>query len=386
MKSGSKLLFNFIILFFVAFTQALLLLLPRSAGPVFFAVIRPLAYAVMLVFTLVFVGTQFGHFKAKKQSFTILLTGTVVYVTLLLFAALLTSFGRNPMSAGPTVFLTNLWQFVPFVIIGELLRFQLMKNAPRNHKALMAAAVTLVFSFAMLENPGGMAGADAAKWIDFVMTSVLPSLVVNFFLTYICQSGSLAGIMCFRAAYSLIPVFSPYLPDITKILFAILTYVAVIVMFFLYDRYVLGQGQKTEFKPKHKWAAYVAPAAILIVCIVLFSGILPSKPVAVASESMKGEFNIGDLVVVKKLNADEAKETLKVGDIIQFHSGNIDVIHRIVEVTVDYRGQTQYITKGDNNEKPDSSPVNPEQIIGVARYKIPLLGYPAVLLLRLTSK
>jgi signal peptidase len=38
-------------------------------------------------------------------------------------------------------------------------------------------------------------------------------------------------------------------------------------------------------------------------------------------------------------------------------------------------GQLSFITKGDNNEYVDASPVNPDRIIGKVRFTIPQLGY-----------
>ena len=385
---NKRLLFNFAILLSMAAVGAAPFLVPANLNNVYYAIIRPAAYMILLALTLVFIGVDFGYSKSKKTALSVLLFGSLVYVALLFIAGLISGLGRNPMSVAFGVVMSNVWRYVPFVVIGELLRFQLVRNSPKKHKTLMLAAVILVFSFTMLDNLGGLKGASAARILEFVMTGLLPVLVVNFFLTYICGSASLIGTTCFRAAYSLLPIFLPYLPGITKIFLAIILYVSVIVMFFLYDKYVFDQNKKAAtVSGRYKWSWYLIPMVILALFLVVWSGILPAGPVAVASESMTGTFNKGDLVIVRRLSEEEAATVLKEGDIIQFRGDRMDVIHRIVSVTTDHRGEVQYVTKGDFNEKADDVPVSTSQIIGVvSNFRIPYLGYPSVLLSEMMKK
>jgi len=55
---------------------------------------------------------------------------------------------------------------------------------------------------------------------------------------------------------------------------------------------------------------------------------------------------------------------VKVGDIISFKQGSIVLIHRVIEINQDSEGWYA-ITKGDNNNEPDSEKVRFEQIQGV---------------------
>ena len=90
----------------------------------------------------------------------------------------------------------------------------------------------------------------------------------------------------------------------------------------------------------------------------------------VSSDSMKGSFDKGDLILVTKLT-DDAKKTLKVGDVITFRddldgNGTQELnTHRIIEVLYDADGKVdKYRTKGDNNMLDDSDPVLWQFIIG----------------------
>lgn len=73
------------------------------------------------------------------------------------------------------------------------------------------------------------------------------------------------------------------------------------------------------------------------------------KPFVVMSDSMKDEFQKGDLIISKVTEYDE----LEKGDIISYrNSKDFITTHRIYEVT-EKNGSICFITKGDNNNKED---------------------------------
>ena len=106
-------------------------------------------------------------------------------------------------------------------------------------------------------------------------------------------------------------------------------------------------------------------------------GLFKYQPIAVLSGSMSPTFNRGDAVVVNKLTTREKGE-LKKGDIIQYVSGTKYVVHRIVDITNDERGNKLFITKGDHNNTVDADKVALENVKGKVSFVIPLIGYPSV--------
>ncbi len=84
------------------------------------------------------------------------------------------------------------------------------------------------------------------------------------------------------------------------------------------------------------------------------------KPVmAVVSGSMEPTLNIGDLVIIKKVNPDK----IEVGNIVVYYDPykNIRVVHRVVKID-NIDGKRYFITKGDNNL---TNPL-PDQDVGIA--------------------
>ena len=126
---------------------------------------------------------------------------------------------------------------------------------------------------------------------------------------------------------------------------------------------------------------------MVILCSILFiSGVIlinsyikpdeiPSffgwKPFIVLSGSMETQIMTGDVVVVKEIDAKELKEN----DIVAFKdTDNIVITHRIIEIIKDENENTEYKTKGDNNNDEDNGYVKPEQIEGIYKFRIGKLG------------
>lgn len=111
---------------------------------------------------------------------------------------------------------------------------------------------------------------------------------------------------------------------------------------------------------------------LVVLCAVFLMGsrLLGYQVYTVISGSMEPEYNVGDLIYVKKVDVN----TIKVDDPITFVlNENLDVAtHRVTRI--DPENQYFY-TKGDMNKNEDVSPVHFNNVIGVPKFSIPKLGY-----------
>lgn len=99
------------------------------------------------------------------------------------------------------------------------------------------------------------------------------------------------------------------------------------------------------------------------------------KTYVIISGSMQPKLEIGDIVIVKKVKAEE----LQIGDIISFRQGESVITHRITNIVIQ-NGETQYKTKGDNNNAEDSGTISQDIIEGKVVKSVPILGKLALLL------
>jgi len=90
----------------------------------------------------------------------------------------------------------------------------------------------------------------------------------------------------------------------------------------------------------------------------------------VMSGSMQSKINIGDMVVIKEIDAKE----LKTNDIIAFKGAENQVTtHRIINVVND-NGEIGFETKGDSNNVKDEAIVHINDIEGKMVFNIPKIG------------
>ncbi|MEM7326245.1 MAG: signal peptidase I [Actinomycetota bacterium] len=115
---------------------------------------------------------------------------------------------------------------------------------------------------------------------------------------------------------------------------------------------------------------YVYVTAALSIWLLVISIATPWQPVAVTSGSMAPTVRTGDVVFV----AEPSRDSVAQNSIIMYQAGNgQNVLHRVFSVEGD-----EYLTKGDANPTPDSTPVQLDEVRGVARLVIPVLGLPIV--------
>lgn len=111
---------------------------------------------------------------------------------------------------------------------------------------------------------------------------------------------------------------------------------------------------------------------IILLMVIISLGVLICifniRPLVVVSGSMEPAIMTGSLCFIDY--SDNSDKDVAVGDIVAYKAGNITVTHRIIDVTSD-----GYITKGDNNDTADISPVTQEQIKGTYKFSIPNIGY-----------
>ena len=95
----------------------------------------------------------------------------------------------------------------------------------------------------------------------------------------------------------------------------------------------------------------------------------------IVSGSMEPIIKVRDAVVIRRCD----EKDIKVGDVVTYRSLDdsyygILVTHRVVNIE-QKNGENVYITKGDNNETIDRSPVKFSQIQGKVIMRIPKIGY-----------
>jgi signal peptidase len=143
--------------------------------------------------------------------------------------------------------------------------------------------------------------------------------------------------------------------------------------------YLSGEGAGALRILKVAVVAAVLLEGYLVVALA-FGTLTPFM--VVPSTSMVPTLNVGDLIVVRGVDA----TTVAPGDIIVFNVPSpydsytpSPVVHRVVDVRIE-NGKLAFVTQGDNLPSPDSWLVPAENVIGVCVGRVPYLGLPALFL------
>ena len=115
-----------------------------------------------------------------------------------------------------------------------------------------------------------------------------------------------------------------------------------------------------------------ALVVLMVLCAVFLMGsrVMGYQCFTVISGSMEPKYSVGDLIYVKKVDAN----TIQVGDDITFilNEDLVVATHRVVRIDAENQ---RFYTKGDANKIEDQNPVHFNNVIGVPKFAIPKLGY-----------
>jgi signal peptidase len=299
-------------------------------------------------------------------------------VVLLVVGGLFANFGKSPYSFTPTGILTNLF-FVGGMLFGmEFSRAWLVNHLGKKHTFLAMAFVAILFTLLSIPLSQFTGLKLEVGSIDFINSTFLPSLAESLLATFLALLAGPIPALLYRGILQAFWWFSPVLPDLPwmfkGLIGTALPIVGLVVMNSLYSPQT---GRKKSRRPESGSVTSWIITTVAAVGIIWFAvGLFPLQPALVGSGSMEPKMYAGDVVIVAKVPAD----TIETGDIIQFRvPEGVTIMHRVIEIQETEGGSKVYITKGDNNEEPDSEPVLPDNVVGKAIMTIPKIGWASIM-------
>lgn len=119
---------------------------------------------------------------------------------------------------------------------------------------------------------------------------------------------------------------------------------------------------------------------VFLVVMIALPELRTLTPLVVLSGSMEPYFNPGDIVLIEPVNTSD----VQIGDVVAFHpswgrgngkdTSRTLYTHRVVGIVQNSTG-LYFITKGDNNEENDPTPVLARNVVGRVVVVLPYLGY-----------
>ena len=350
-----------------------------SFGSFYSYVVKPLIWVFIGIITYFFFkGDVIPNLKHKKEvSFCVIVT-TLIYFAIYFCMGYVKGFAHNPYDYTLKGIINNLWIFVPIVIVKEYVRYYMINNSSQKRILLNALLISILFTLIDLNiYKFGSYFSSSLNAFEFVIQTLIPSLITNLYLTYISYYAS------YKAAliYTFIPQFLMYvLPILPDLDLATISLLNSIIPFFsyIYINYLINKLDKTLDRRDNKtvgikgWILMI----LFIIFMVLFGlGVFNIKPLVIASNSMLPKIRKGDIVIIKDIDVNKIKK----GDVIRYKMDGYYVVHRVVLIRTDEKGKREFVTKGDNNNDVDLFSVKEYQVDGIVKLDIPYLGYPTLI-------
>ena len=343
-------------------------------------VIKPMIWIFIGVITFVFFKNEkIVNNKYKREVNFVVIISTLIYFLIYFVLGYVKGFANNPYDSSLNGIITNLWSFIPMLLVKEYVRYYLITNCNQKHILWWTLFISLVFVATDLNlYKFDSYFENSLSTLEFVMQTFIPELITSLYLTYICYfAGYKTSIM-----YALLPQLALYvLPILPDVDWATLSILNSTIPFFsyVYINYMINKMDKTLNRKEVKTVGlkgWLSMILIVIVMVCFGVGLFPIEPLVIASNSMAPKIHRGDIVIIK----DDDVSKVKKGDVIRYKMDGYYVVHRVVMIDENNDGDRVFITKGDNNDSIDLYPVKESQYAGIVKLDIPYFGYPTLIL------
>ena len=210
--------------------------------------------------------------------------------------------------------------------------------------------------------------------LNLIALVIFPAISSNISYSYITKKVGYKPIILFDLVFVLFPYLIPIIPSPNEYLTSIIYILVPIIFTFRITRFTkLKRDEKIDRNyHKKKIKGSLLPLIIILILVYFYSGYFKYYAIAIASASMNPNIKVGDTVII-----DQKYNNLKINDVIAYKKNGIIIVHRIVD-KIKIKNNYYYYTKGDNNKNIDNIVIKEDMIIGKAKIKIPIIGYPTV--------
>ena len=350
--------------------------------------IRPLTFAILAITIHVFIGRDLRTIRDASVANKL----GLLFILMLGFAILILAFsvgvGYNSMVTNGSIIVRNLWEIGLIVVLGDFIRYTLIKQATEKERRIIVFMLTTVLVYSQINEIHRITHGNMGV-LDAFFELIFSPLVIGSVVSYFAIKGPFLLVALVSFVYTMTPYLMPILPTVSLVAFSIiisiLAFISAIIYYFLFDNNKKPSEKIAEKRTAryNKKTLLQRGMTIAIICLIIafVRGMFPIYPTVILTESMTGTFNRGSLVFIERIRPDEVFNRIREGDVIHFisHTG-IEYVHRVVDITYDTYGERQYITRGDAVYLTDPSPVPQSSILGIAHTFLPYIGYPVVLL------
>lgn len=311
----------------------------------------------------------------KNQVLLILSVIALVYVMIYYLTGLRFGFYKNPYRFSGTVFLRFILPITAVTVSTEVIRHVLMAQKEKTVWVICYLSCVIADMLICSTIP---AVTSFNHFMDLVAGTLFPAILSNLLYNYLTRRYGMYPNLVFRLITILHGYILPVTSGISESLLHFFALLLPIAIYFFVDalyekktRYALGNISRF-WKVMSKILTVLA-VAIMLGTVMLVSNQFHYGALVVATESMTGEINKGDVAIFESYD----DQALEEGRVIVYEKNDSMIVHRVVDIQI-INGIARYYTKGDANEAIDAGYITDADIVGTVNYKLPFLGYPTL--------
>lgn len=335
-------------------------------------VISAIAFVFAAVIAYLFIKKRPILSMNKRQVLMLVSLLSAILLMVFYLSGLKFGFYKNPYGLKAQVFFPRFLPTVAVIVASEIFRYILLAQENKRvevicYFACLAAELTVCSTAAV-------ALSSFSNFMDLVADTMFPAMMSGLLYQYMAKRYGYLPNIVLRAATSLYIYLIPIVPAMANSLLSFIRILLPIGIYIVIDslyekKFMLALGKKSKL---------AVPITVIAVAIMLFVVMVVSNQFyigsyVIATESMTGELNRGDVAITFKYTDQPISE----GQVVAFEQNERVVIHRVVKIEV-INGQRRYYTKGDANDDIDSGFITDSNIVGLVDNKIPFLGYPTL--------
>ena len=328
--------------------------------------------------TYIFIKYEKDNMRYKKDILLLILIYSLGYYIVTYLLGIFVGFYRTPFNIAPIAIILNITPIIITIILAELIRYMLViKGSKDKTIIILVTLMFIILDLTLLVHVFNLAEPD--RLLEFIITLVIPSISKNILLTYLAYKVGFKGAILYRLLFEAPVVFLPIFPDYGLYVGSLLQLIKPAVLtFFIFTVFEKQKRKEVYGKTakKKRYYALIPLAIFIIIGVALITGWFKYFAIVVGSQSMYPNIKKGDVIIVERLDRYE-QNTLVEGETLVFEHDNVVIIHRLVRI-MEVNGERFYYTQGDNNESEDGWALTHADIIGRARFRIPMIGLPTV--------
>lgn len=341
---------------------------------------------IFLIITFVLLGFERNNYRNKKDALLIVIISLLSYYFITYFLGAFFSFYKTAYSLTPINIIKNTFPVILLISISELFRYNILTKSRNDSISI----VLCIIIFVLVDINTSIHLYDVTTSLGLtkmICLVIFPSITKNILLNYTTIKVGYQSSLVYRYVMELNEYLLPIFPNFGEYInITLKTVLPIFILFRLNNMFSYYEDRKitTSRYTKKKLTLYSVITFSLLVIVMLTSGMFKYQALAIGSNSMAKEIEIGDVVIVRKTKQSEIVN-IKKGTILVYNHDKKIIVHRIVKV-INNNGNISFITKGDNNNANDSWTVSSNDVIGTTRFKIKYIGMPTVMLNDLLNK